>query len=73
LLRKQSALGQQGWAMQMLQQSSKETFGVRWEVSAWVLLFVSSCNQSSGDTFCTAHITQIESIEQLCVEWNASS
>ena len=59
--------------MRMQQQSPKETFGVRWEVSAWDLLFGSSRNQSSGESFCTGHITQIVSIEQLCAEWNTKS
>jgi hypothetical protein len=59
--------------MRMQQQSSQETFGVRRELSAWDLLVASPRDKSSGEKFCTGHITQIESIEQLCAEWNASS
>ena len=55
------------------QRPPKETLGVRWEVSAWDLLFVLLAMNRQGKQSSTAHTTQIESIEQLCAEWNTKS
>jgi hypothetical protein len=68
LLRKQVRPGPARMGNADAAAASKETFGARWEVSAWDLL---SLAQSSGELSSTAIVLKLESIEQLCVEWNA--